>query len=96
VPKFSPDGTRILFAHGGTLYVVPVVGGEPAELFAVPEGAQALYPDWSPDGTQVVFAWYEYGWDHNELRVANLDGSGMQTLWVGGPSETAELPDWGQ
>ena len=55
-----------------------------------------LFAEWSPDGSKVVFEWYEQGWDHNELRAANLDGSGMQTLWVGGPTQTAELPDWGQ
>jgi len=95
-PKFSPDGTQILFARAGTLYVVPVKGGEPTPLFDVPDLSAAFYPDWSPDGTQVVFAWFTDGWNHNELRVADLDGSNMQTLWVGGPKESAELPDWGR
>ena len=76
--------------------MIPATGGTPTELFDVPPDVIAWNADWSPDGSKVVFEWYEQGWDHNELRAANLDGSGMQTLWVGGPTQTAELPDWGQ
>lgn len=97
-PKFSPDGTQVLFSGSptdtwGGLWVVATAGGAATQLFDVPDGALAENPDWSPDGRQVVFQWFEDGWDHNELRVANLDGSNMSTIWVGG-STSVDLPDW--
>ncbi|GAA1998356.1 hypothetical protein [Microbacterium pumilum] len=99
-PRFSPDGEQILFHRensGGTnlsLWTVPASGGEPRELFAVPPHANAFNADWSPDGTQLVFEWYQDGWDRNELRVSNLDGSDTHTIWRGTSRTTAETPDW--
>ena len=60
-----------------------------------PANAAAFEADWSPDGRQLVFKWFEQGWDHNELRVADVDGSNMRTVWTGQSGETAETPDWG-
>ncbi|WP_243076670.1 hypothetical protein [Microbacterium sp. SS28] len=99
-PRFSPDGGQVLFhqrsasAAGLSLWVVPASGGEPRELFAVPPHANAFNADWSPDGSQLVFEWYQDGWDRNELRVSNLDGSAMRTIWRGMGRTTAETPDW--
>ena len=98
-PRFSPDGRRVLFDRhtgegGSSLWVIPVAGGDPAELFDVPSDGSAFNADWSPDGSQVVFEYYQQGEDRNELRIAALDGSGMRTIWRGTARTTAELPDW--
>jgi len=98
-PRFSPDGTQILY-HANpsewktSLWVVPVSGGEPTELFAVPSHAHAMNPDWSPDGTKLVFEWAEDGPDRNELRISNLDGSDTRTIWQAASHARAEHPDW--
>ncbi len=99
-PRFSPDGGRVLSGGraengGSSLWVVAVTGDEPTQLFDVPPTARAFNSDWSPDGSQVVFEYYENGWDRNELRVANIDGSDMRTIWRGSIGTTAETPDWG-
>ena len=101
MPRFSPDGTQILFSQyvaddqSTSLWVVPTSGETPTKLFDVPANAAAFEADWSPDGRQLVFKWFEQGWDHNELRVADVDGSNMRTVWTGQSGETAETPDWG-
>jgi eukaryotic-like serine/threonine-protein kinase len=58
-PRFSPDGSRILYWERdetwgpGRIYTVPATGGDPAEL--VPDFADAHYPVWSPDGSELLF-----------------------------------------
>ncbi|MDB5308159.1 MAG: family peptidase [Gemmataceae bacterium] len=56
-PRWSPDGTRILFEsnRSGTsqLWVVPVEGGEPKQLTTISTGAGNGI--WSPDGSHVAF-----------------------------------------
>ena len=42
-----------------------------------------------------MFEYFENGWDRNELRVANIDGSDMRTIWRGPSHTSAETPDWG-
>lgn len=58
-PSWSPDGTRIAYAHtAGTvesadragIYVADTLGGTPIQILAGPYG----YPDWSPDGRHLV------------------------------------------
>ena len=104
-PDWSPDGKTILFhqnlfEHGGggsPLWTVPFQGGKPQMLMGGYGPDQwASSGDWSPDGSQIVFQYFETGWDHNELRIVNADGTGEHTLWVT-PTDAhgAEAPDWG-
>ena len=103
-PRWSPDGTTILFHQnlyehdggGSPLWTVPFEGGKPQRLMhGLSTDQWASEGDWSPDGTQIVFKYYETGWDHNELRIMNADGTDVRTLWVGDRAYTAETPDWG-
>ena len=82
-PAWSPDGTRIVFATGGTdswdvdlvqdLYIVPADGGEP-ELLTHEDGICSS-PSWSPDGTRIA---YQYSPDpfvwgrHTQIAVLDV------------------------
>ncbi len=86
-PYMSPDGTKFMFISvdpttvaGGSVFVADADGSHPRKI----SGALALdidpmfNPTWSPDGSQVAFSAFEGG--HNQLFVANADGSGVRSL----------------
>jgi Tol biopolymer transport system component/DNA-binding SARP family transcriptional activator len=56
-PRWSPDGSRLLFQAGGGIWVVPALGGAPRPVVQALRdvGARALYPEWSPDGATVAW-----------------------------------------
>lgn len=102
-PRWSPDGKQILFTENGDdrassphgLWIVDVDGGPPRPLMDVSDPGASSEGDWSPDGNSIVFKYFRDGWDHNELRLVDTDGTDMRTLWVSPPGRTAETPDWG-
>jgi hypothetical protein len=69
-PRFSPDGTRILFSNidNNTLVVINRDGSDRREI------GQGKYPDWSPDGSRIVYQGC-VGGGKCGLIVANADGS---------------------
>ena len=68
-PRFSPDGSTILFVRGQTpdfsLYRVALVGGESRKLAENTQDA-----DWSPDGRQIAF-----------IRFSNEGGRNVSILF---------------
>jgi TolB protein len=52
-PAWSPDGTRLAFVRGGSIYVADDDGRNERRLT---RGGSATSPAWSPDGARIAFA----------------------------------------
>ncbi|HEV8632349.1 MAG TPA: protein kinase [Thermoanaerobaculia bacterium] len=91
-PRFSPDGTSVLFARheGGTtsLYRVAALGGEPRRV--VPG---AIEGDWSPEGTRVCFVRQRAGGGWT-LGAAGADGSAEELLDAPTDGRSLASPRW--
>ena len=80
-PRFSPTGTSLLFIRrqdaSGSLYRVPVLGGEPRKVTD-----DATSADWSPDGTRIAFIrWIPgEGGPDSQFLIVNQDGSNVQQI----------------
>ncbi|HEX2061656.1 MAG TPA: hypothetical protein VHK90_13025, partial [Thermoanaerobaculia bacterium] len=82
-PRFSPDGSSIIYVHAdqpgqpGSLWRVPVVGGEARRLVD-----QVLTADLSPDGTKLAFTRnvQEPNNAYGVLLIADADGSNVKEL----------------
>jgi serine/threonine protein kinase/Tol biopolymer transport system component len=49
-PRFSPDGSQVLFSRGADIYLIPALGG--SERLLVKSG---LRPEFSPDGKWIAY-----------------------------------------
>jgi Tol biopolymer transport system component len=79
--SFSPDGSEVAFAAGGSIYAVDADGGTP-RLLRRSIGNAVVNPMFSPDGTKI--AYFEFrGLPSHTLRVMNADGSGDRVLLGG-------------
>jgi Tol biopolymer transport system component len=84
LPRWSPDGTQIVFTdidNKWTIYIVSAEGGGPRKL--LPEDHDSCcFPFWSPDGHKVVFTWQHAA--EQETRILDLDS--RQVTTVPGPN----------
>jgi Tol biopolymer transport system component len=92
-PKYSPDGTRIVFDSffrggiGGALYLVNADGSHLHELTSPELGG--TNPDWSPDGTKIVFSTHCCNPQNPDLWTINPDGGGLARI-----TNTPQLDDF--
>jgi hypothetical protein len=82
-PAWSPDGKEIAYVRHSPrqLWLVNADGTDPHQI-----AAHAWAPDWSPDGTKLA-----YGAPHNNVVLANADGSDPQIVTSG--EDAAWSPD---
>lgn len=91
MPKWSPDGVRILFwssrFFGEAGFIVNPDGTGETQFFD-PEGRAELEPNWSPDGTRIVYS----GWDG--IYTIYPDGTGPATVVTGPVGVLSIYPAW--
>jgi Tol biopolymer transport system component len=55
LPRWSPDGSQIVFHAGGSIYVVPALGGTPRVVAPATDSAGRAYATWSPAGDEIAY-----------------------------------------
>jgi Tol biopolymer transport system component len=99
--RWSPDGTKILFATErlqptGALWTVRPDGSGLTKVFEDEEGRFATGPTWSPDGTQILFTLNRtkdsFVHEPNAFYVIQADGSDL-TQVIGG-ADFKGSPEW--
>jgi Tol biopolymer transport system component len=88
-PRFSPDGTKILFCNldtspvsvGQNIFVANPDGSGVVSLTQEQSPSSAGDAAWSPDGRRIVFKRYQEGDHYVGLVVMNADGSDPILIW---------------
>jgi Tol biopolymer transport system component len=98
--SWSPDGSKILFEHFGSLYTVHPDGTGLSKLSLQTGSSTTARPasdaGWSPDGTKIVFSLSIQGPTGSQLKgiaTANADGSDVQMITTS-PTRDSK-GDWG-
>jgi Tol biopolymer transport system component len=98
LPRWSPDGSRILFNSDRTgetieIFVMDADGGNVQQLTET--GTSGSAGGWSPDGSQVVISATAPGREDRDIFIMNADGSGLTRLTEdpGNDSRASWSPD---
>ena len=85
---FSPDGQRLLFASGKSLFLAKADGSDPRKLLTTP--GVPFSPRFSPDGSRVRFTVGDPQQNASTLWEASADGSGLRAVLPNWPNQGAE------
>ena len=90
--RWSRDGMTILADAGGSLWLIPVSGGQPSaiEIEGAP-GGFAYGGGWSPNGEWIVFS-LKVGQENADIYVMRKDGTDLRQITDTPLDE--EFADW--
>jgi TolB protein len=100
-PRWSPDGTRIVFDSNADNFPAPqhlyVVSADGSGLTQLTDEAnnRDFHADWSPDGSKLAFARHTSGVSHIDLDVLDADGANVTTIWRGAHGASVGHLSWG-
>ncbi|YCM43861.1 S41 family peptidase [Verrucomicrobiaceae bacterium 227] len=92
-PALSPDGSTIVFTHGGDLYTVPSGGGKASPL--TQHVARDYAPLWSPDGATIAFASNRHG-NYDVYSIAVSGGEATRLTFHSGDDLPSSFTPDGQ
>jgi Tol biopolymer transport system component len=73
-PNWSPDGSKIVYSHGGNLWVVNADGTNEVSL-----SVSGVHPAWSPDGNKIAYH-NGGGTPGGQLWMMNVDGTNQERV----------------
>jgi TolB protein len=96
-PRWSPDGSRIVFVSNGSLFLVNPDGSDLRKVFQDTGGRLDLAPAWSPDGKKILFVRIVFAGQPFEqsLYIVNTDGTALTQVRGPHTSGPVQHPDWG-
>lgn len=72
-PDYSPDGSRVVYADGWSVYTVDASGGD--RRWVIDGGSVPSHPRWSPDGTEV-------GYEQGDIAAATVATTGHRQVFA--------------
>lgn len=74
---WSPDGTKILYDAGGSIFTINKDGSSIKTLITSDTFYNASYPAWSPDGSKIVFSGKKTNISNGQIFTMNSDGTNI-------------------
>jgi Tol biopolymer transport system component len=89
-PRFSSDGSEVLFTRHNSLYRISTVGGEVRKLVD-----DVVSGDWSPEGTRIAFLRWSLKDGVTSTTVGTVSGSGEDAREIARvANHTLDFPRW--
>ncbi len=92
LPDWSPDGSRIAFTKGNSIWVMNADGSNKTQLTNPVNNEGDERPSWSPDGSKIAFV--RQTPNGGDIWVMNADGSNQVKLTTSAVDELNSDPRW--